>query len=158
MKNYGKYKKQVLSAVLDLPRQLIIISAWLKPSKAAVAEIKRCKFNRVLVFGTEFTMRSGLYEKALSDNDITPIIPSSDDIAVIGKLIYPNLENGIVIPDDKRKMLELAQKYIDTNKADSMLLGCTELPLMIKPDDVTLPILDTTKIHIGEIFASAVQA
>ena len=49
----------------------------------------------------------------------------------LGNLIYPNLENGIVIPEDKVKMISLAEKYIKKNDADALLLGCTEIPLMI---------------------------
>lgn len=122
---------------------------------AAVHEMKDRKLERVLVFGTEFTLRSGLYEKALRSNDIYPIVPTEEDIAIIGNLIYPNLENGIVIAEDKRKLIELAEKYITTEKADALLLGCTELPLAIKENDVRVPVLDTTKIHINEIYNKA---
>ena len=70
-------------------------------------------------------------------------------------MIYPNLENGIIIPNDKRKLVETAEKYISEEKVDSLLLGCTELPLAIKTGDVSVPILNTTEIHINEIYRSA---
>lgn len=73
----------------------------------------------------------------------------------LGNLIYPNLENGIVIPEDKVKMISLAEKYIKKNDADALLLGCTEIPLMIKEDDVSVPVIDTTQIHIKAIFEMA---
>lgn len=124
---------------------------------ATVREIKRKNFKRVLVFGTMFTLKSGLYENALKQNGITAIIPSDSDISRIGSLIYPNLENGIVIPEDRRKLIEMAEKYIAEEKADAMILGCTELPLAIKPCDVSVPVLNTTEIHIEEIYRSAVE-
>lgn len=100
-------------------------------------------------------VQSGLYETAMEKAGLTAIIPMDTDISIIGSLIYPNLENGIVIPDDKQKLIELAEKYISDENADSLLLGCTELSLAIKACDVSVPILDTTKIHIGEIYRQA---
>lgn len=124
---------------------------------ATVKEIKRMGFNRVLIFGTTFTLRSGLYENALKRNGVTAIIPSDEDICTIGNLIYPNLENGIVIPNDKSKLIVLAEKYIAKENADAMILGCTELPLAIKPEDISVPILNTTEIHINEIYRNATE-
>lgn len=124
---------------------------------ATVQEIKRQGFQRVLVFGTAFTLQSGLYEKALEKAGITVIVPSEEDMEVLGNLIYPNLENGIVIDEDRRKMIALAERYIAEEKADALLLGCTELPLAVKEGDVSVPVLNTTKIHIDRIFEKAVE-
>lgn len=122
---------------------------------ATVDEIKRCGYKRVLVFGTEFTLRSGLYKNSLLQNGITAIIPSDDDITLLGSLIYPNLENGIVIEEDRQKMIAMAEKYIREQKADAMILGCTEIPLAIKPGDVSVATINTTEIHINAIFEAA---
>ena len=124
---------------------------------ATINEIKRRGYKRVLVFGTSFTLQSGLYENALKEVGLTAIIPNDNDIAIIGSLIYPNLENGIVIPGDRQKLIELAEKYISEENADSLILGCTELSLAIKACDVSVPILDTTQIHIEEICRKAVE-
>ena len=60
-----------------------------------------------------------------------------------------------MIPEDKVKMISLAEKYIKENDADALLLGCTEMPLMIKEGDVSVPVINTTKIHIHAIFEMA---
>jgi len=125
--------------------------------EATVKEIKKMGMKRVLIFGTAFTLRSGLYEKELKKNGIIAITPSDRDISIIGNLIYPNLENGVVIPKDKRELIVLAEKYIAEEKADAMILGCTELPLAIKPEDISVPILNTTEIHINEIYRKATE-
>ena len=52
---------------------------------------------------------------------------------------------------------QLAEKYIYAEKADSLVLGCTELPLAIKPCDVSVPVLNTTEIHIEEIYRKATE-
>ncbi len=122
---------------------------------ASVTEILKRGFKRVLVLGTVFTMKSGLYENALISKGIMPILPSEEDKDIIGGLIFPNLENGVIIPQDREKMLAVAKKYIEDCKADSVLLGCTELPLIIKDCDLSVPVIDTTEIHINAIFECA---
>lgn len=121
----------------------------------AIDEIKRKGYKKVLVFATLWTLQSGLYEKAILEAGLSPVVPSKEDQIILGKLIYPNLENGIVIPEDKEKMIALAEKYIQENEAEALLLGCTEIPLMIKDGDVSVPLIDTTKLHIQAIFAMA---
>lgn len=125
--------------------------------EATIREIKRKGFKNVLVFGTMFTLKSRLYENALNKQGITAIIPSGNDISTIDSLIYPNMENGIIIPADKQKLIKMAEKYISEKNADSILLGCTELPLAITYCDVSVPILNTTEIHINEIYRRATQ-
>ena len=122
---------------------------------ATINEIKKNGYKRVLVFGTVFTLKSGLYDNALEKNEISAIVPTDNDAELIGNLIYPNLENGIVIPEDRQKLIEIAEQYIEKYNADAMLLGCTELPLAIKPGDVSVPVLNTTLIHIEEIYKRA---
>lgn len=78
-------------------------------------------------------------------------------ISLLGKLIYPNLENGIVIPSDKEKMIALANKYIEKENVDALILACTELPLVIKPEDVNVPIVNTTQVHINAIYQYAIR-
>lgn len=123
--------------------------------EATAAEILRKGYKRVLILGTIFTMKSGLYEKPLAERGITPIIPKDEDKEKIANLFFPNLENGIVIAEDKSKMLEIVGKIARENSADAVLLGCTELPLMIKDGDIALPLLNTTQIHINAIFDAA---
>ncbi len=125
--------------------------------EATIREIKRKGFKNVLVFGTMFTLKSRLYENALNNQGITAIIPSGNDISTIDRLIYPNMENGIIIPADKQKLVNMAEKYIFEKNADSILLGCTELPLAITYSDISVPILNTTEIHINEIYRRATQ-
>lgn len=113
------------------------------------------KYKRVVIFATAWTLKSGLFADAFKKAGIVPIVPCDEDVELLGNLIYPNLENGIVIPDDKERMIALAEKYIETYDADALLLGCTEIPLMIQPGDVSVPVINTTQIHIWNIFEMA---
>ena len=122
---------------------------------AAINEMIHNGYQRVLIFGTVFTMKSSLYRDSLLERDITPVIPTDEDKEVIGGIIFPKLEQGIVDPIDKEKMICLAEKYIKEQKADAMLLGCTEIPLMIKEGDVSVPVINTTTVHEKAIFLRA---
>jgi aspartate racemase len=116
------------------------------------ARAKGCKLT--LLLGTRFTMSSGFYPEALKKYDIEAIVPSKDEQALIHNLIFPKLENGIVVPEDKQKMLELVSRLIKEHEADAVILGCTELPLMIKDGDLETLLLNTTQIHIDAIVAA----
>lgn len=106
---------------------------------------------KAVVLGTLFTMRSGLYSKALERHGIEAVLPDEQTQNEVWGLIYPNLENGLVIPGDKARLVEIAKRLVDSSKADALLLGCTELPLAIKPGDIDTLLLDTMQIHIEAI-------
>lgn len=116
------------------------------------AKSKSCE--RVVVFGTAFTMSSGLYTRAFEKYGIEAFVPDEQEQEAIHKIIFPNLEAGIVLEEEKRKILEIANRNLSFRKADALVLGCTELPLIIKREDLDVMVLDTTKIHIEAILDS----
>jgi len=113
--------------------------------------VKSSLYSRPLCIGTLFTMRNRLYSEPLEKYGITSLLPSDEDQKKIHSFIFPNLENGIVVPEEKEKMIALLKNIINEKDADSVILGCTELPLMIKPGDLPVPIFNTTDIHIRSI-------
>jgi len=113
------------------------------------AQSKGCK--KVLVIGTRFTMSSGLYSEVFRKYDITAIVPSENEQTAIHDIIFPKLEDGIVVLEDKQKMLAIVNQLITEHDADALVLGCTELPLMIKDEDLDTLVLNTTQIHIESI-------
>ncbi len=113
------------------------------------AQIKKCK--SVVIFGTAFTMSSGLYSNAFAAYGIEASAPTVEDQATIHGIIFPHLQEGIVLPDEKCTMLQIANRMIAERQADALILGCTELPLIIKEQDLDVLVLDTTQIHIDAI-------
>jgi len=124
---------------------------------ASVEAMCNLGYKRVLIFGTEYIMKSGLYDDRLLQRGLTPILPSEEDITRIQSIIFPNLENNIIITEERMTMIELAEKYINSERADAMLLGCTEIPLVIKSGDVSVPVLNTTQIHLDAIFSESIK-
>jgi len=109
------------------------------------------KCRKVIIFGTAFTMSSKMYEEKFAQYGIEAVVPDEADQLVIHNIIFPNLVAGIITEHEKAAMLDIAGKMLNEHKADSLVLGCTELPLMICPDDLNINLLDTTKIHIEAI-------
>ncbi|MGE4385389.1 MAG: aspartate/glutamate racemase family protein [Endomicrobiaceae bacterium] len=108
-------------------------------------------YKKVLVLGTSFIMKSGIYENTLHKYKTDTVVPSKKDIEVFHNIIFPNLENGIIIRKDKQKMISLSEKYISKYKINAVILGCTEIPLMIKENELSVPVINTTQIHIKAI-------
>lgn len=126
---------------------LPLISIIEETCKAANA--MGCK--SVIIFGTEFTMSSGLFTAAFAKYGIHAHVPSVEEQKKIHGIIFPNLQEGIVLPEEKETMLGIAQRMRNEYKADALILGCTELPLIIKEGDLDIILLDTTQIHVNAI-------
>lgn len=125
------------------------------PLISIVEETCRCaqrqKCKSVVIFGTAFTMSSGLYTEAFARYGIDAAVPTPEEQKAIHDIIFPHLQEGIVLPEEKQTMLQIANRTITEKNADALILGCTELPLIIRETDLDLLVLDTTQIHIESI-------
>ena len=118
---------------------------------------KRAKeqgIKKMIIFGTNFTMSSGMYEEKCKQFDIEAISPNEADRTIIHDIIFPNLESGIVLEHEKEMLLEIARKMQKEHNTDALVLGCTELPFAIKNGDLDTILLDTGAIHIDAILDS----
>lgn len=113
--------------------------------------VKRRAYERPLLTGTLFTMREGFYREAAERYGIDLIVPSQEDMLTIHDVIFPELEEGIVVPEKKARFVEMVGRYVRERGIDCVILGCTELPLMIGEGDVTVPIVNTSEIHVNAI-------
>lgn len=125
---------------------------------AACAYAHASGIKKLLVLGTIFTMTSGLYADALPHYGVTPVLPSDEDKKLVHSCIFPKLEDGIVDEADKIMMLSLIDKYVKSEGIDGVLLGCTELPIMIKQADVPgVKVIDTTATHCDAIVKEMIK-
>jgi len=109
------------------------------------------KLKRLLLTGTLYTMKNNFYKKSLAQYNIECIVPGDYEKTAIQSIIFPDLENGIINEKDKQLFKEICGKIIKENNIDGIILGCTELPLMIKENDFDIAVLDTMDIHIKSI-------
>jgi aspartate racemase len=115
-------------------------------AKATATEIKKARLKKVGLLGTKFTMELDFFTSKLNDQHIASIIPEAADRDFIQDTIYHELGKGIVKEETKQRYIRIANQLIEQG-AEGIILGCTEIPLVIKPGDVAVPVFDTAKIH-----------
>ena len=109
-------------------------------------EIKKKGLKKVALLGTKYTMQLPFFKDVLASMEIETIIPHENDIQIINDAIYKELALGIITAVTKENYLQIMQK-LQQEGAEGIILGCTEIPLLIKPNDFDLPLFDTTFIH-----------
>lgn len=115
-------------------------------AEATASEINKTGLRKVAVLGTKFTMEKDFYRSKLAESAIEMMIPGSEDRDFIHNAILGELLKNILKPETKARFLEIINNLI-LNGAKGIVLGCTEIPLLIKQEDVAVPVFDTTFIH-----------
>ena len=100
----------------------------------------------IALLGTKYTMEQDFYKSKLIEKGINVIIPDKNDIEIINKVIYDELCLGTINSDSKKKFLEIVDK-LRNKGAEGIILGCTEIGLLIKNADTDVPLFDTAIIH-----------
>ncbi|MGL4370749.1 MAG: aspartate/glutamate racemase family protein [Spirochaetota bacterium] len=113
--------------------------------------IAREGIGSVCLLGTGFTMRSDFFVGELRDHSIAAVVPDDKEIDYIQEKLMTEIELGIVKDDTKKGFLEIVKRIAAESKVQGVILGCTELPLIIKPSDTDLVCIDTMRIHIDSI-------
>ena len=103
------------------------------------------------------TMQHHFYQDEFVRHGISVIVPSLADQKIIHNIIFPELEEGIVIPEKKMQIVSLCNNIIESAQCDGIILGCTELPLMLGEHDFNITVLNTTGIHIDVIVENIFQ-
>jgi len=123
---------------------------------ATAGEIMKKGLKKVGLLGTKFTMEGDFYRKRFEKHGIETIIPSEDEREVIHRIIYDELVVGIIRDESRKKYLEIIENLKQLG-AEGMVLGCTEIPLLIKQEHVDIPVFDTTRIHALKAVDFALQ-
>lgn len=113
---------------------------------AAAKEIKNKNIEKVALLGTKFTMEGDFYKKRLKEKNINVIIPREEEREVVHNTIYNELIDGVILDESREKFQKIIQNLY-ARGAEGVVLGCTEIPLLIKDEDSSIPVFDTTKIH-----------
>ncbi|MFN0024391.1 MAG: aspartate/glutamate racemase family protein [Parvularculaceae bacterium] len=115
----------------------------------------RARVRRPLLLGTPPVMSGAFYRAALAQRfDGETLIPSLSDHGEIERIILDELCVGVVTEASRRRLKEIIAK---TPEADGVILGCTELPLILSQDDISLPVFDTTALHASAGVAFALS-
>jgi aspartate racemase len=111
------------------------------------AAVKEQQLNRVAVLGTRFLLEGHLYQDRLRDRfAIEVITPGEEDMDTIHQIIYSELCAGKIKASSRRVCADIISRLMNKG-AEGIVLGCTELPLLIRSSDTRAPIFDTTRLH-----------
>lgn len=119
------------------------------------AQSKGCK--RLGLFGTISTMEGDFYPKGFESAGMEIITPMPDERKYIDKIYMEELARGRYLPETKNRLLSIAKRMYVEGQIDSLILGGTELPLILKSSDIEdISLLNTTKIHVERILDAAI--
>ncbi|MCB2210171.1 aspartate/glutamate racemase family protein [bacterium] len=128
-----------IQAAIDIP--------LLHIADAAGEAVKAQGLHTVGLLGTRFTMEGDFYRQRLTDKfDLTVLIPEEPDRDIVHNVIYGELVKGQIKGSSRAAFLEIIAK-LQANGAEGIILGCTEIPLLVHQADVEIPVFDTTRIH-----------
>src|SRR5579872_3476725 len=113
---------------------------------ATVSELRSHNIRKTVLLGTKFTMEAEFFKDAFSQQGIEVMIPDEGERQFIHQTIFDELDRGLLLEATKVRYLAIIQHLI-AKGAEAVVLGCTELPLLIKPEDCTIPVFDTMLIH-----------
>lgn len=118
---------------------------WLHIAEAVGDEAKSRGFNTLAITGTKYLMTSPVYADVLRRRGIGCRIPDESERDQIDRIIFQQLVNGIFTEQSRLYFNTVIQK-MKNQGCDGVVLGCTEIPLLVDPDDCPLPILDSTRL------------
>ncbi len=114
---------------------------------ATAEKIKADGIDKIALLGTRFTMAEDFYKGRLVDKyGLDVIIPSSEQMEIVHRVIYDELCAGIIKPDSRQKYADIIRILV-AQGAGGVILGCTEIGLLVKQEDSPVPLFDTTEIH-----------
>ncbi len=112
--------------------------------KATAEEAQRENLNKLLLLGIKFTMQSSFYQEFFAKLNMRIITPSEPEQDAINQIIFDELVIGNVTEESKHKLLNIINNY----EIDGVILGCTELPLILQQKDTNIKLLDTVEVHV----------
>lgn len=121
---------------------------------ATASAIRAAGFSRPGLMATAFTMEQAFYTGRLTAAGLTPVIPDTADRAETHRIIYEELCKDITTPQSRATYVEIATRLMDAG-ADCLILGCTEVGMLLSDDNSPLPVFDTTLIHCDSALEAA---
>ncbi|MED3692353.1 aspartate/glutamate racemase family protein [Peribacillus butanolivorans] len=119
-------------------------------------QIQKSEISTVGLLGTKYTMEQDFYKTRIEFNGIKVLIPNDEDRKVINKVIYEELCLGEIQQSSRDYYKKVIKSLVDDG-AEGIILGCTEIGLLVKPEDSEVPLFDTTEIHAIESVNMALE-
>ena len=114
---------------------------------ATAGAVRAAGLTTVGLLGTGFTMSQDFYRNRLESHGLTVLVPDADDQAMVHRVIYDELCLGVVRDESRAAYVDVVDRLVASG-AEGIILGCTEIELLISPDDLEVPSFPTTRIHV----------
>ena len=114
---------------------------------AAAEKVLEKQIKKVGLLGTRFTMEQDFYRSRLEARSLRVIIPGQEDREAINRIIFQELCLGEVRPESRKEYKRIIEDLVFRG-AEGIILGCTEIPLLVKEEDSRVPLFDTTLLHV----------
>jgi aspartate racemase len=129
---------------------------WLHIAREVAREAQRCQYKRLAVLGTRYLMEGPVYREALKAAGIEHRVPAAPERERINQIIFDELVNGQFFPRSLAYFVEVIRGLKDEG-CDAVVLGCTEIPLLVAPESSPLPTLDSTRLLARAAVRKAVE-
>lgn len=123
---------------------------------ATANQIKKSHLRTVGLLGTKYTMEQDFYKARIKSNSIKVLVPNESEREVVNKVIYEELCLGNIEQSSRDYYKKVIKNLVD-NGAEGIILGCTEIGLLVKQEDSEVPLFDTTVIHAIESVKKALE-
>lgn len=125
-------------------------------AEATADALKENGIEKVGLLGTKYTMTQEFYKSKLIEAGIEVVIPDEAGVTVVNNIIYNELCLGIISEESRKKFVNII-KQLEKAGAQGVILGCTEIGLLIHQKDVEIPVFDTTQIHATKAALLAIE-
>jgi aspartate racemase len=125
--------------------------------EATAKAVSSAGINSVALLGTKVTMKEDFIKDKIRAHGTDVIVPDEEEMDFINSSIFDELARNIFSGETRSKYIEVIQR-LARNGAEGVIFGCTEIPLLIKPEDISIPSFDTIDIHTGAIVNYALSS
>jgi aspartate racemase len=129
---------------------------WLHIAEEVAKAALRAGYQHAALLGTRFTMSGPVYPEMFEKYDLKISTPAAGDQKLVDDIIFAELVNGIFSEASRLRYNEVIER-MSARGCDSVILGCTEIPLLVRPDDCPLPVLDSTRLLSRAAVDAALQ-
>lgn len=125
--------------------------------EATCNKAKEMGLKNIGLMGTKLTMESDFYKKTFFDAGISLVVPAEAEQQLIHRKLFSEIELGIFKDSTREELLAIAKRLVADEAIDSLILGCTELPLILTESKYGIPFLNTTAIHCESIISYCIN-
>ena len=119
---------------------------FLHLADTTAAAVTTARLDTVALLGTRFTMEKDFYRGRLETHGLRVIVPEEPDLTTVHDVIYEELVQGRILDTSRRRYLEIIDRLVDRG-AQGVIAGCTEIELLVTPEDISVPYFPTTRLH-----------